>query len=358
MRIDLTNININLYRLVPLALILWPAANAVADYSVAQVLPTSADSVAIAADSTYLAKGDEVAGYEITSEYDLARTHPVRGTIEPHYGVDVGTPIGTKIIAPEKTVVVCWFDANGGGEVATVKTEQTEVKLLHLSSCADGSYKQGEVFARTGDSGIGTGAHLDVRRADKTEPTKADVEPFLTGKPYKPGLSDTEIVCSIGAAEGTRDRNCNPNQNYAGHTDPGNGADNLGSFSYQHGASSPEEADKKQLARLRNAERDIQAQAEQKFDRPLSKEALAAALDLWNQAPMAGDSFVENLPSATPTTEQIVEARSQSYIDPATGKLDAPGLGDAQAVRADQTRRTAEVEQTLQQQRLEQLNKK
>ncbi|MEL6816932.1 MAG: hypothetical protein AAFP03_19335, partial [Cyanobacteria bacterium J06598_3] len=191
----------------------------------------------------------------------------------------------------------CWYDPNGGGEVATVKTALTEVKLLHLSSCADGSYKQGEVFARTGATGIGTGEHLDVRRADKAEPTKADIEPFLIGKPSIPGLSDREIVCSIGAAEGTRDLNCKPNQHYAGHTDPGNGAANLGTFSYQHGAKSPEEADKKQLQRIRAAEEELQAAAAAKWGKPLSEIALAAALDLFNQSPEAAADFVEHLPT-------------------------------------------------------------
>ena len=291
----------------------------------------------------------------------------MRGVIEPHYGIDVATPIGTKLIAPTEIEVRCWYDKNGGGEVARVTpSDGDEVQLLHLSTCISGRYETGEAFALTGASGLGTGAHLDARRIDKAEPTKQDIEPYLTGKlpeKFDSVLSDLTLVCAIGTAEGTRDRNCEPTAAYSGHIDPGNGAANVGSFSYQHGAASPEEADQKQLARLRQAEAALQVQSQSKFGRPLSKPALGAALDLWNQSPQAGESFVDNLPSATPSTHQIIAARTGSYVDPTTGKLDAPGLGNRSAqVAADQTRRTEAVLRQLErtpkttQQKLRQLD--
>ncbi len=255
MRLDLTNIHINFYRLLPLAVMLWPAGNAIADYALSPLL-TSRN--AIAYEPVYLSEGDRVAGYEVSSDYDLARVHPVRGTVEPHYGIDVATPVGTKLIAPTAIEVRCWYDTNGGGEVARVTpADGDEMQMLHLSTCVSGRYKTGDAFALTGASGLGTGAHLDARRLDKAEPTKQDIEPYLTGKlPEKSDseLSDRTLVCSIGAAEGTRDENCEPTAAYRGHTDPGNGAANIGSFSYQHGAASPEDADRTQLARLRQAE--------------------------------------------------------------------------------------------------------
>ena len=362
MRIDLTNLNINLYRLIPLALMLWPAGNAIADYALSPLFSKSA----IALEPVYLSEGDRIAGYKVSSDYNLARVHPVTGNIEPHYGIDIATPTGTKLIAPTVIEVRCWYDPNGGGEVAEVAPAIGEqIKMLHLSTCVDGHYKPGDTFALTGNSGLGTGEHLDVRRQDKAEPSKQDIEPYLTGKLPAKGnseLSDRALVCSIGAAEGTRDEDCNPTAAYRGHTDPGNGAANLGTFSYQHGASSPEEADRQQLARLRQAEQDLQAQSVNKFGRPLSTPALGAALDLWNQAPLAGESFIDNLSSAQPSTAQIIEARSRSYIDPSTGRLDAPGLGNSPSkVEADQARRTDEVlrqlEPTQQRQRLDQLDR-
>ena len=345
MRIDLTNLNFNLYRLVPLMVMLWPSGNAIADYALS---PLFTSQSAIAHEPVYLSEGDLIAGYEVSSDYNLARVHPIRGTVEPHYGIDVATPIGTKLIAPTAIEVRCWYDLNGGGEVARVTpADGDEVQLLHLSTCVSGRYETGEAFALTGDSGLGTGAHLDARRLDKAEPTKQDIEPYLTGKlPEKPDsvLSDLTLVCAIGTAEGTRDQNCEPTAAYSGHTDPGNGADNLGSFSYQHGATSPKEADQKQLARLRQAEKTLQSQSNSKFGQPLSKPALGAALDLWNQSPQAGESFVNHLPTSAPSTSQIIAARTGSYVDPTTGQLDAPGLGNHSAqVEADQARRTDAV---------------
>ncbi|MGB3739270.1 MAG: hypothetical protein WA948_07945, partial [Pontixanthobacter sp.] len=154
------------------------------------------------------------------------------------------------------------------------------------------------------------------------------------------------------------------NEHYDGHTDPGNGADNLGTFSYQHGAASPAEADQKQLQRLRRAEHDLQAQADEKWGEPLSKTAIAVALDLWNQSPKAGNDFIHHLPRPAPSEAEIIEARSKSYVNPATGQLDAPGLGnDAGQVEEDQARRTGEViyqlekDKTLQRRRLEHLDR-
>ena len=284
--------NFNLYRLIPLALMVWPAANAIADYALQSLFAWPSSP----AQPVYVSAGDKIAGYRVTSDYSPARVHPVKGIVEPHYGVDIATPSGTKLIAPTVVEVRCWYDINGGGDVAVVNET---VQLLHLSACVAGRHQPGETFALTGDSGLGTGAHLDIRRIDKMEPSKQDVEPYLTGKlPPSPHhslarrrgspLSDKELVCAIGAAEGTRDTRCRPTEAFWGHKDPGNDADNLGSFSYQHGAGSPEDADRRQLVRLRRAETQLQAQAQTKFGRPLSRPALGAALDLWNQSPKAG----------------------------------------------------------------------
>ena len=101
------------------------------------------------------------------------------------------------------------------------------------------------------------------------------------------------------------------------------------------------DADQQQLHRLRNAEREIQAQAVGKFGQPLSEAALLTALDLWNQAPLAGQDFVTHLPTHDPTPEQIIEARARSFIEPTTGQLNAPGLGNSMNnVKSDQRRRT------------------
>ncbi|MEO1182663.1 MAG: hypothetical protein AAFX51_17890, partial [Cyanobacteria bacterium J06636_28] len=78
------------------------------------------------------------------------------------------------------------------------------------------------------------------------------------------GDSMSLIAKTVGSAEGTRTPNGGYTSAYYGHVDPGNGVWNLGSFSYQHGASSPKQADRKQLTRLRQQALDLRQQAQAK----------------------------------------------------------------------------------------------
>ena len=66
------------------------------------------------------------------------------------------------------------------------------------------------------------------------------------------GNSDSLVARAVGSAEGTRTAEGGYTAAYYGHVDPGNHKWNLGSFSYQHGANSPTEADAKQLKWLYN----------------------------------------------------------------------------------------------------------
>jgi hypothetical protein len=144
------------------------------------------------------------------------------------------------------------------------------------------------------------------------------LRPAEYGKAQPPSSaapSDDLLKRAIGRAEGTRNPDGTPNRAWHGHTDPGNRKHNLGSFSYQHGASSPDEADQKWLAVLRKAEPEIQGQAIAKFGQPLSKAALIAALDAYTQSPDAGKRFVPHLATADPSPEQIVSARAAALAE-------------------------------------------
>ena len=67
-------------------------------------------------------------------------------------------------------------------------------------------------------------------------------------------------------------------------------------------------------------------------------------LDLHNQAPSAAADFIGHLPSHDPTPQALIEARANSFVNPATGQLEAPGLGNnPNTVRADQKRRVDEL---------------
>jgi hypothetical protein len=160
---------------------------------------------------------------------------------------------------------------------------------------------------------------------------------------------------AIGGAEGTRRPDGGKNPAYHGHVDPGNGVWNLGSFSWQHGASSPEEADRRQMKRLfRQAveleERSVRAGLK------LSVEEILNGADLANQAPLAalsgdGAAYMDRLKQAKVKgltgIAAIVDARAKSYIN-GSGRLNAPGLGNSMsAVYRDQERRTIAIRTAL-----------
>lgn len=212
MRIKIdTSINLNLYRLLPLALILVPQASGAADRALALYRPQPVVPVqSVTTTQTYLSEGDTVGGYAVTSDYGPRRS-PCQGCSSHHTGVDLATPTGTKIIAPKPVEVVCWWDDNGGGNVANISSVESDdtLQLLHLSACVPGTYAPGEVFARTGATGNGTGPHLDARLKSKTEPTKEQIEPYLTGElPAPDAISSAggagELTESIRQSEGLK----------------------------------------------------------------------------------------------------------------------------------------------------------
>jgi hypothetical protein len=153
-------------------------------------------------------------------------------------------------------------------------------------------------------------------------------------------LTDQEIICAIGASEGTRGKDCTPNPAWYGHDDPvqGGRCRNIGTFSYQHCADSPEAADAAWLVVLRKAENNMQAEAKARFGEYLSPKAIAAGLDAHTQSPNAATVYVRNLPSANPSFEEVVEVRIKSlnWSRSRTG-------GRPMNVRADQRRRVSRV---------------
>ncbi|PZV08503.1 MAG: hypothetical protein DCF32_04670 [Leptolyngbya sp.] len=168
------------------------------------------------------------------------------------------------------------------------------------------------------------------------------------------GNSDSLVARAVGSAEGTRTPNGAINPAYFGHTDPGNRVWNMGTFSYQHGAQTPEEADQKQLARLQN-QGDVLRQRALKHGLNLTLEETLNGLDLANQSPLAAIGrvgYIERLAEAKANgyegSEAILVARTRSYINPNTGRWNAPGLGNTEAsIRRDQQRRANAVAQAI-----------
>lgn len=162
------------------------------------------------------------------------------------------------------------------------------------------------------------------------------------------------MAVTVGNAEGTRTPDGKSTDGFYGHSDPGNGVWNLGTFSYQHGAASPQEADAKQLKRLKKQAQIIQEKAAARGMK-LTLEETLNAIDLANQAPKAvldTDGYIEWLAEAHRMGKQgadaILWARVQSFFDPQTQRWNAPGLGNTpERITRDQQRRMLAIARAL-----------
>ena len=168
------------------------------------------------------------------------------------------------------------------------------------------------------------------------------------------GGPNSLVARAVGSAEGTRRPDGAKNPAYYGHRDPGNAKWNLGSFSYQHAARSPEDADSRQLNRLATQDKMLQQRAQSQGLNLTLQERLNG-LDLANQAPLAAldrggyiDRLKESRDRGLRGTEAILQARVNSYREPNTNLWDAPGLGNNEAdIRHDQARRMDAVEAAM-----------
>lgn len=231
----------------------------------------------------------------------------------------------------------CWTVTPGPSIVDDAQMDGWYLDGEHLldtpkSWSVQRTYEELEIY------GFCQAGELILKTADtlyaKAAPPQAPPPPPLE-------ITDDVLKQAIGRAEGTRDKNGNPNPAYWGHDDPlQNGScKNQGSFSYQHCAASPEDADRKWLAVLRErAMPRIQSQSEAKFGQPLSSAALVVALDGYTQSPDAGLRFVDALATHDPTPEQLIEARIAA-LEASRAALG----GGAMDVPADQRRRVLAV---------------
>lgn len=192
------------------------------------------------------------------------------------------------------------------------------------------------------------GSDLPVSQLDDRLVAVAPDELFAGG-------SDSLVARAVGSAEGTRTPDGSITWAYHGHTDPGNGVWNMGSFSYQHGATSPDDADRRQLVRLRNQYAVIEQNAASAGLR-LGLEEQLNGIDLANQAPLAAleeGGYIDRLRQAYALglrgSEAVLHARTYSYLDPRTDRWDAPGLGNNYySIKRDQARRQDAIYQAIQ----------
>lgn len=190
--------------------------------------------------------------------------------------------------------------------------------------------------------------------------------------------SNAAAAIVIGNAEGTRRPDGGFTAAYGGHTDPGNAAHNRGSFSYQHAATSPADADRRQLQTLQGQLPAYEAAARGAGLDPANARLASAYLDLYNQSPTAAQRFLNQLDTLRGqplTAATLTNLRVNSFVDASTGERfrlangnqagggfatiarnqlgRTPTEAEVQAViRADQQRRTNAVETALDRQGL------
>lgn len=170
------------------------------------------------------------------------------------------------------------------------------------------------------------------------------------------GGSNSIVARTVGHAEGTRSVDGKKTRAYYGHVDPGNGVWNLGSFSYQHcdASCTPDEADDRQLRRLRSQSQVLAQKAGSNGIRMTLEEKLNG-IDLANQAPLAAldqGGYIDWLRAAHQKgltgSNAVLWARTYSFLNPRTQTWDAPGLGNRyDSIAYDQERRRAAIASAL-----------
>jgi len=107
--------------------------------------------------------------FPISSKFGPRRA-PTSGASENHQGIDLATPEGTPIQAVlDGTISRMGFQEGGAGNYVVIDHGNgVETKYLHLADLPSDikqgdDVKRGQVFAKSGNTGISTGPHLDFR---------------------------------------------------------------------------------------------------------------------------------------------------------------------------------------------------
>ncbi|MEB3357788.1 MAG: M23 family metallopeptidase [Synechococcales bacterium] len=117
---------------------------------------------AIAGQATGIFKAP-VLGYPITSEFG-SRMHPIFQVVQPHEGLDVGTPVGTPIrVADGGQVSFAGTRGNYGKLLIIDHGNGYETRYAHLHEIyvkPNALVAQGDIIGLSGSTGVVTGPHL------------------------------------------------------------------------------------------------------------------------------------------------------------------------------------------------------
>ncbi|MBB5320972.1 peptidoglycan DD-metalloendopeptidase family protein [Marinobacter oulmenensis] len=138
--------------------------------------------------------------FRISSPFDPGRIHPMTGRISPHNGVDLATPIGTRVMSTGDGVVTRIGDHPYAGKYINIRHNGSlTTRYLHLSRVLvhkGQRVKRGQKIALSGNTGRSTGPHLHFEfRIDgrPVNPVTADI-PTATKVPSDAFASFTELA--------------------------------------------------------------------------------------------------------------------------------------------------------------------
>lgn len=168
-----------------------------------------------------------------------------------------------------------------------------------------------------------------------TVPPLPQVDGAAMAQPVPMAISNPNhpFFVAIGIAEGTRTPSGGYTRAYYGHRDPGSGAWNTGTVSGQNGGN-PQSVDRRWMGTLTQRQLQMAPVLQRLGLQPGSvayNRVMFNVLDLSVQAPAAVADFVRKLPNVIAqgaTIEAIAKARADSFINPATGRLQAGGFGN------------------------------
>lgn len=105
----------------------------------------------------------------ISSNFSMARKHPILGITRAHPAIDYAAPKGTPVMAVGDGTVMRAAYTGGYGHLILLKHKgNLESQYAHLSGYAKGirngaKVTQGQVIGYVGSTGLSTGPHLDFR---------------------------------------------------------------------------------------------------------------------------------------------------------------------------------------------------
>ena len=234
----------------------------------------------------------------------------------------------------------------GGDEQAASPQEVMQVALGNLFNVVTGTQPASAQYAdgKKDSDYIGM-ENAEMLSAALRRRGSVDLSPAVGPMPQLGAAAETRApvplsigpnnpyFVAIGLNEGTRTASGGYTRAWSGHTDPGDGAMNRGTISARSG--SPRSADRFWSGRLTGQAieaRSALLAAGLRDNTVGFQRVMFNVLDLAVQAPGAVPDFISKLPNmqaAEFTIESVAKARTDSYINPSTGRLEASGFGNS-----------------------------